>query len=54
MLEITAREGSIAVGQLEATRQKLSNTQNQLEVMNNNHTQTLKRLETAKVKLLCP
>lgn len=49
VLEISSREGNLAVGQLEATQQKLNDTQSQLEALSDSHMQTLKRLETAKV-----
>ncbi|KAF6266602.1 hypothetical protein COO60DRAFT_5455 [Scenedesmus sp. NREL 46B-D3] len=51
VLEISTREGSLAVGQLEETKKRLCNTQNQLDAMSDSHTRTLSRLETAK-KLL--
>lgn len=51
VLEISTREGSLAVGQLEETKKRLCNTQNQLDAMSDSHTRTLSRLETAKVIL---
>ncbi|WIA09082.1 hypothetical protein OEZ85_008495 [Tetradesmus obliquus] len=51
VLEISTREGNLAVGQLEETKKRLCSTQNQLDAMSDSHARTLSRLETAK-KLL--
>jgi hypothetical protein len=51
VLEISTREGNLAVGQLEETKKRLCNTQNQLDAMSDSHARTLSRLETAKVGL---
>jgi hypothetical protein len=51
VLEISTREGNLAVGQLEETKKRLCNTQNQLDAMSDSHARTLSRLETAKVSL---
>jgi hypothetical protein len=49
VLEISTREGNLAVGQLEEAKKRLCNTQNQLDAMSDSHARTLSRLETAKV-----
>jgi hypothetical protein len=51
VLEISTREGNLAVGQLEETKKRLCSTQNQLDAMSDSHARTLSRLETAKVSL---
>lgn len=52
VLEITAREGTLACSQLEEAKKRLCSTQNQLEAMSDSHVKTLSRLETAKVSLV--
>lgn len=49
VLEISTREGNLALGQLEETKKRLCSTQNQLDAMSDSHARTLSRLETAKV-----
>jgi len=48
-LEVSSREGSLAAGQLEETRKRLQSAQRQLDVLNEDHLQTLNKLEAAQV-----
>jgi len=52
MLEISSREGCLAAGQLEETRKRLHSAQRQLSVLNQDHQQTLNKLEAAQVSRL--
>eukprot|EP00775_Hariotina_reticulata_P013679 gene13679-13801_t len=47
-LEISSREGTLAAGQLEETRKRLTSAQRQLDVLTEDHLQTLNKLEAAQ------
>lgn len=49
MLEVNAREGSLAQSQLEEARNKLQRTKTQLHAMTLRHSETLSRLDATKV-----